>query len=112
MSNAMGPFSAIYDIWSSGEVRSKVPTQEWVLAIGGVGISVGLALFGWRIIQILGVKVAKVTNARGFSAEFATATTVAVASRYGEIAPGVQLASAWPPQGWGLGRGECACVWV
>ncbi|KAL6767359.1 hypothetical protein ACKKBF_B34960 [Auxenochlorella protothecoides x Auxenochlorella symbiontica] len=83
VSNAMGPFAAVYDIWNTGEVNAKVPTQTWILVIGGVGISIGLALFGWRIIQVLGVKTVKVTNARGFCAEIATAITVAVASRYG-----------------------------
>lgn len=85
-----------------------MPTEEWVLAIGGVGICVGLALFGWRIIQVLGVKVAKVTNARGFSAEFATAITVAVASRYGMCTTGIWC--LWgghgPRQGLNGGREE------
>ncbi|KAK2075849.1 hypothetical protein QBZ16_001590 [Prototheca wickerhamii] len=83
VSNAMGPFAAVYQIWRTGEVSSKAATPEWVLVIGGVGISVGLALFGWRIIQILGVKMVKITNVRGFCAELATAITVAIASRYG-----------------------------
>lgn len=83
VSNAMGPFAAIYQIWKSGEVPKSAPTPEWVLVIGGVGISVGLAVFGWRIIQILGVKTVKITNVRGFCAELATGITVAVASRYG-----------------------------
>jgi len=43
----------------------------------------GLALFSYRVISVLGVKVCKMTNARGFCAEIATATTVAIASRYG-----------------------------
>ena len=56
---------------------------EWILVIGGAGIVCGLALFSSNISRCLGVQVAKITYARGFSAEFATAIVVAIASRYG-----------------------------
>ena len=62
----------------------QVNVEQWILAIGGVGIVCGLALFSSNISRCLGVQVAKITYARGFCAEFATAVTVAVASRYGE----------------------------
>lgn len=65
VSNAMGPFAAVYDIWNTGEVNAKVPTQTWILVIGGVGISIGLALFGWRIIQVLGVRRVERREGRG-----------------------------------------------
>jgi sodium-dependent phosphate transporter len=60
-----------------------VDVQEWILAIGGAGIVCGLALFSSNISRCLGVQVAKITFARGFAAEFGTAITVAIASRYG-----------------------------
>jgi hypothetical protein len=61
----------------------QVDVQEWILVIGGIGIVCGLALFSSNISRCLGVQVAKITFARGFSAEFGTAITVAIASRYG-----------------------------
>ena len=67
---------------------------EWILVIGGIGIVFGLALFSSNISRCLGVQVAKITYARGFCAEFATAIVVAIASRYGEmqsVLRGVQL---------------------
>ena len=60
--------------------------QEWILVVGGLGIVCGLALFSSNISRCLGVQVAKITFARGFSAEFGTAITVAIASRYGVCA--------------------------
>jgi sodium-dependent phosphate transporter len=83
VSNAMGPFAAVYQIWSTGQVSSNVDVPEWILVIGGAGIVCGLALFSSNISRCLGVQVAKITYARGFSAEFATAIVVAIASRYG-----------------------------
>lgn len=55
---------------------------------------VGLTFFSAKVIRTLGVKVVKMTNARGFCAELATAITVAVASRYG--ATHVSLAATAP----------------
>lgn len=83
VANAMGPLSGVYQIWSTGEISSNVDVQEWILVIGGIGIVCGLALFSSNISRCLGVQVAKITFARGFSAEFGTAITVAIASRYG-----------------------------
>ena len=61
----------------------QVDVQEWILVVGGLGIVCGLALFSSNISRCLGVQVAKITFARGFSAEFGCAITVAIASRYG-----------------------------
>jgi sodium-dependent phosphate transporter len=83
VSNAMGPLAAVYSIWSTGAVASSSPVEEWILVIGGIGIVLGLALYSSNISKCLGVQVAKITYARGFCAEFATAIVVAVASRYG-----------------------------
>lgn len=83
VSNAMGPFSAVYSIWSDGFIDKNVSVEEWILVIGGAGIVVGLMFFSAKVIRTLGVKVVKMTNARGFCAELATAITVAIASRYG-----------------------------
>ena len=43
----------------------------------------GLAIFGYKIIRVLGVRTVKLSNSRGFCAELSTAITVLVASRYG-----------------------------
>ena len=51
--------------------------------LGGAGIVVGLATYGYKIMRVLGVKAVKVTNARGFCLELSTAITVVIASRYG-----------------------------
>ena len=52
----------------------------WVLAMGGVGIVVGLICYGWRIIQTIGVELVKITPSRGFAIELSSATTVIMCS--------------------------------
>ena len=44
----------------------------------------GLATYGYLIMRVLGVKVVKLSNTRGFCAELSTAITVILASRFGE----------------------------
>ncbi|NNF83993.1 MAG: inorganic phosphate transporter [Deltaproteobacteria bacterium] len=83
VANAIGPFAAIVSVFRSGDLAMKVPVPLWLLALGGVGIVVGLATWGYRVIETVGKKITHITPSRGFSAEFATATTVLVCSKMG-----------------------------
>jgi phosphate/sulfate permease len=51
--------------------------------LGGFGIVVGLSTYGYKVIETIGKKITEITPTRGFSAEFATATTVLVFSKLG-----------------------------
>lgn len=83
VANAIGPLAAAIDIIQTGaiSVQSTIPT--WVLALGGLGIVVGLATWGWRVIETIGKKITELTPTRGFSAEFGAAATILIASRLG-----------------------------
>ncbi len=83
VANAIGPLAAIISIIKTHSVLMKVSVPIWVLAFGGGGIVLGLALFGMNVIKTVGGKITEITPSRGFSAEFATATTVLVFSRLG-----------------------------
>lgn len=61
----------------------KQDVELWILALGGVGIVVGLAMWGYRIILAIGVKLTKLTPSRGFSIEIGAAITVLIASEIG-----------------------------
>ncbi len=75
VANATGPIAAI--------VGFKGEMPIWILAFGGLGIAIGIATWGYRVIEMVGKNITELTFTRGFSAEFATATTVLVASSYG-----------------------------
>ncbi len=83
VANAIGPFAAIVAVFKSGDLAMKVPVPMWVLGLGGVGIVVGLGTWGYKVIDTIGKKITSITPSRGFSAEFATATTVLVCSKLG-----------------------------
>ncbi|KAL7537196.1 hypothetical protein ACHAXR_007652 [Thalassiosira sp. AJA248-18] len=83
VANAIAPLSAVLSIYQDGEVSSKAPVQKWVLALGGAGIVMGLALYGYKLIISLGYRMTKVSPSRGFAIELSAATVVVVASFIG-----------------------------
>ncbi len=79
VANAMGPFSAVYITWKRGEVTSKEDLGDdmyWILAIGGAGIVVGLALYGYKIMSAIGVKLTAITPSRGYCIELGAAFVI------------------------------------
>lgn len=83
VSNAIGPFAAMFTMWKTGGVGSMIAIPPWVLVLGGVGISSGLALFGRPVMETVGKKITKLRPTMGFSVELSTAITVLVASELG-----------------------------
>jgi PiT family inorganic phosphate transporter len=83
VANAIGPLAVIYFIVKTGGVGAQVPVPAFLLLFGGIGIAIGIAMAGHRVIDTLGKKITALSNTRGFSVEFAAATTVLVASKMG-----------------------------
>jgi PiT family inorganic phosphate transporter len=84
VANAIGPLAAIVSAVNEGiDVAGKSPVQPWMLAVGGIGIAVGLATWGYRVMETVGKKITELTPSRGFAAELAAATTIVLASRLG-----------------------------
>lgn len=83
VANGIGPLAAIYAIWQCSCIESKSTVPAWILVIGAFGMCLGLAVLGYRIIRVLGVKMMRLSHSRGFSCELAAAIVVIVASRYG-----------------------------
>ena len=84
VANAIGPLAAVVSIvGSNGEIASKAALEWWILPLGGIGIVLGLAIFGKRVIATIGNGITHLTPSRGFAAELAAATTVVIASGTG-----------------------------
>lgn len=81
VANAIGPYAAIVAIYNSGSVTQKTAVEGWILGLGGIAIVLGLAMWGYRVIQTLGRKITKITPSRGFAIEFGSATTVVICSK-------------------------------
>jgi PiT family inorganic phosphate transporter len=83
VANAIGPLVGSVNILLEGSLSLSTEIPAWALLLGGVGIVIGLATWGWRVILTIGKKITELTPTRGFSAEFAAALTVLLASRIG-----------------------------
>src|SRR5690606_31488014 len=88
VANPVGPMAPVINVVNSSCVSANTPVAPWVLLLGGVGIVVGLATYGWKVIMTIGKKITELTPSRGFAAEMAAAATVAVAS-----GPGLPVAT-------------------
>ncbi|MBO9587567.1 inorganic phosphate transporter [Devosia sp.] len=83
VSNAIGPLAAVVSMLSRGTTDVSTDLPFWVLSIGAFGISVGLALFGPRLIRTVGEQITKLNEIRAFCAALSTGLTVLVASALG-----------------------------
>ena len=83
VANAVGPLAAIVGVLQSGEIAAQSTVPGWVLLLGAVGIVVGLATYGYRVIATIGRHITELTPSRGFAAELAAASTVVGASGLG-----------------------------
>ncbi|MDP3814501.1 inorganic phosphate transporter [Pseudomonas sp.] len=86
VANAVGPLAAIVGVIQSGgdlTIGAKSAVPGWVLLLGAVGIVIGLATYGYKVIATIGREITELTPSRGFAAELATATTVVGASAIG-----------------------------
>ena len=83
VANAIGPLAAIVNAVQNVDLTAKAPVAPWMLAIGGLGIVIGLATWGYRVMETVGKKITELTPSRGFAAQLAAASTIVVASRLG-----------------------------
>lgn len=83
VANAIGPVAAVLDILKNGAISATATVPSWLLAFGGVGIVIGLATYGWKVMETIGKKITELTPTRGFCAEFGAATTILLASKLG-----------------------------
>ncbi len=83
VANAVGPLAAIVGIVKSGTIAAKTSMPSWILLLGGGGIILGLATYGFKVMATIGQKITVLTPSRGFAAELGAAATVVLASATG-----------------------------
>ena len=83
VANAVGPLAAVVSTVQQGAVTAKATMPPWILLIGGLGIVIGLATYGFKVMATIGRKITELTPSRGFAAELGAAATVVLASGTG-----------------------------
>jgi len=83
VANAIGPLAAINDAVMTGGISAKAGIPFWVMGVGALGIAIGLALYGPRLIRTVGSEITELDQMRAFSVAMAAAITVIIASQLG-----------------------------
>lgn len=83
VANAVGPLAAINDAITSGGVVTKASIPLWVMMVGAIGIALGLALYGPKLIKTVGTEITELDKIRAFCVAMAAAITVIIASQLG-----------------------------
>ncbi len=111
VANAIGPLSTIYYIWSTGKIPGSTssPVEIWQLAYGGVAICLGLALYGYNIMRVLGNNLTYQSPSRGFCMDLGSSITIIIASKEGFPVSTTQCITG-ATVGVGLANGEWRAV--
>jgi PiT family inorganic phosphate transporter len=107
VANAIGPVAAIYMISRQHALFEQAEVPLGILALGGLGIALGVMIFGRKVMATVGTKITSLTNTRGFSVDFGAATTVLAASNLG-LPVSTTHAAVGGVVGVGLARGFSA----
>jgi PiT family inorganic phosphate transporter len=83
VANAVGPLAAINEAVLHGAVASKAAIPVWVMAVGAIGIAIGLALYGPKLIRTVGSEITELDQSRAFCIAMAAAITVIIAAQFG-----------------------------
>lgn len=79
IANASGPLSTVYLIWQDNALDAVAPI--WILIFTGASLVLGVWMFGYKIMSVLGNKMILQSPSRGFCIEFGAAITVVMATQ-------------------------------
>jgi PiT family inorganic phosphate transporter len=83
VANAIGPLAAILHSAEFGDIATKATVPPWIMVIGAFGISLGLFLYGPKLVRMVGDKITKMNPMRAYCVALSAAITVIIASWLG-----------------------------
>ena len=95
VANAIWPLAAIYDAVVNGAISGEVDIPLWIMILGASGLSIGLLLYGPKIIKTVGTEITELDQMRAFCIALSAAITVIVASQLGLPVSSTHIALGW-----------------
>ncbi|KAH9575702.1 hypothetical protein CY35_01G124300 [Sphagnum magellanicum] len=81
VTTAMNPYAALLQLYTYHSEVAKQAIPISVLALGGIGVTLGFALWGWKIVRCIGGGITYLSPSRGFSAQLCALATVLLATK-------------------------------
>ena len=60
VANSLGPLAAVYALYNDAAVNEKSEVPVWMPVVVGAGIAAGVMMYGWKVMQTIGVKLSRV----------------------------------------------------
>lgn len=79
IANASGPLSTVYLVWADESLSATPPI--WILCYTAAALVIGVWMFGYKIVTVLGNRMILQSPSRGFAIEFGAAITVVMATQ-------------------------------
>ncbi|MDR2777026.1 MAG: inorganic phosphate transporter [Puniceicoccales bacterium] len=86
VANSVTPVIGMYFVTKLGMLPDSFVDHTipvWMLAVGGMGMSMGVLSLGHKVVNTMGHSITLLSNSKGFSVDFSTATTIILASVFG-----------------------------
>lgn len=83
VANAIGPVAAVVQVLQTQSLQHGAVIPPWVVFLGASGIVLGLMMYGYKIMETVGVGITQLTPSRGFTAQFSTSVIIVMASGLG-----------------------------
>lgn len=83
VANSVGPLAAINEALTTGDIATKASIPLWVMMIGAIGIALGLALYGPKLIKTVGTEITNLDQKRAFCVALSASITVIIATQLG-----------------------------
>ena len=83
VANSIGPLAAINDALTTHGIAKKAAIPLWIMLVGALGISIGLALYGPKLIKTVGSEITELDKMRAYCVALSAAITVIIASHLG-----------------------------
>ena len=96
VANAIWPLAAIYEaVTTTWNSIWKVWIPIWIMLLWSLSLSLGLAVFGWRLIKTVWNEITKLDQIKAYCVALSAAITVIIASALALPVSTTQIAIGW-----------------
>lgn len=80
LANTIGPVAAIHETLLGFPVRELAKVPFWIILLGAVGLSLGIALYGQKLIRVVGFGITELDQMRAYCVAMSVTLTIILAT--------------------------------